>query len=94
MFLTRLGFGSKAVITGDLTQIDLPRGKMSGLKDAVRVLEGVEGVEFCFLKEGDVVRHPLVRRIIRAYDQHDATDPYAYEPKHEEHQEEDHGTDF
>ena len=94
MFLTRLGFGSKAVITGDLTQIDLPRGKMSGLKDAVRVLEGVEGVEFCFLKEGDVVRHPLVRRIIRAYDQQDATDPYAYEPKHEEHQEEDHGTDF
>ena len=92
MFLTRLGFGSKAVITGDLTQIDLPRGKMSGLKDAVRVLEGVEGVEFCFLKDGDVVRHPLVRRIIRAYDQHDATDPYA--PKHEEHQEEDHGTDF
>jgi len=94
MFLTRLGFGSKAVITGDLTQIDLPRGKMSGLKDAVRVLEGVEGVEFCFLKDGDVVRHPLVRRIIRAYDQHDATDPYAYEPKHEEQQEEEHGTDF
>ena len=81
MFLTRLGFGSKAVITGDLTQIDLPRGKMSGLKDAVRVLEGVEGVEFCFLKDGDVVRHPLVRRIIRAYDQH--------EPKEEEY-----GTDF
>ncbi|MBQ8590755.1 MAG: PhoH family protein [Firmicutes bacterium] len=81
MFLTRLGFGSKAVITGDLTQIDLPRGKMSGLKDAVRVLEGVEGVEFCFLKDGDVIRHPLVRRIIRAYD--------AHEP-----QEEEHGTDI
>jgi len=70
MFLTRLGFGSKAVVTGDLTQVDLPRGKVSGLKDAVRVLRGVEGVEFCFLKEGDVVRHPLVRRIIRAYDRY------------------------
>ena len=83
MFLTRLGFGSKAVITGDLTQIDLPRGKVSGLKDAVRVLQGVEGVEFCFLKEGDVVRHPLVRRIIRAYDQ--------MEGKREEDED---GTDF
>ena len=91
MFLTRLGFGSKAVITGDLTQIDLPRGKMSGLKDAVRILEGVEGVEFCFLKDGDVVRHPLVRRIIRAYDQHENQDEYDYMPKREEEQ---HGTDL
>lgn len=70
MFLTRLGFGSKAVVTGDITQIDLPRGKKSGLLDAVKVLDGVEGIEFCFLKDADVVRHPLVRRIIQAYDRH------------------------
>ena len=70
MFLTRLGFGSKAVVTGDITQIDLPRGKRSGLLDAVKVLEGVEGVDFCFLKDADVVRHPLVRRIIQAYDRY------------------------
>lgn len=68
MFLTRLGFGSKAVVTGDITQIDLPKGKRSGLLDAVKVLSGVEGVDFCFLKDADVVRHPLVRRIIQAYD--------------------------
>ena len=70
MFLTRLGFGSKAVVTGDITQIDLPKGKTSGLVDAIKVLDGVEGTEFCFLKEADVVRHPLVRRIIVAYDRY------------------------
>lgn len=70
MFLTRLGFGSKAVVTGDITQIDLPRGKRSGLLDASRVLQNVEGIDFCYLKDADVVRHPLVRRIIRAYDQY------------------------
>jgi len=69
MFLTRLGFGSKAVVTGDITQIDLPKGKKSGLIDAYRILDGVTGIEFCFLKDSDVVRHPLVRRIINAYDQ-------------------------
>ncbi|MBR5741675.1 MAG: PhoH family protein [Firmicutes bacterium] len=70
MFLTRLGFGSKAVVTGDITQIDLPRGKKSGLLEAMRVLEGTEGIAFCRLNEQDVVRHPLVRRIITAYDRY------------------------
>lgn len=68
MFLTRLGFGSKAIVTGDITQIDLPKGKRSGLIDAYKTLDGVQGIEFCFLKDSDVVRHPLVRRIINAYD--------------------------
>lgn len=75
MFLTRLGFGSKAVVTGDITQIDLPRGKKSGLVDAVKVLDGVEGIKFCFLKEVDVVRHALVRRIITAYDRYARENP-------------------
>ena len=67
MFLTRLGFGSKAVITGDITQIDLPDGKQSGLREALRVLDGVEGIAQCFLSEKDVVRHELVQRIVKAY---------------------------
>ena len=67
MFLTRLGFGSQAVITGDITQIDLPDGKQSGLKDALRVLDGVEGIAQCYLTEKDVVRHELVQRIVKAY---------------------------
>ena len=67
MFLTRMGFGSKMVITGDTTQIDLPADKMSGLKQAVRVLKGVEGIGICELGEQDVVRHVMVQRIIRAY---------------------------
>lgn len=75
MFLTRLGFGSKAVVTGDITQIDLPRGKKSGLVDAIRVLDKVEGVEFCFLKDADVVRHALVRRIIVAYERYAKENP-------------------
>lgn len=70
MFLTRLGFASKAVVTGDITQIDLPKGKKSGLIDAYHVLDGVPGLEFCFLKDADVVRHPLVRRVINAYDKY------------------------
>lgn len=70
MFLTRLGFGSKAVVTGDITQIDLPRGKRSGLVDAIKILDKVEGIEFCFLKDADVVRHALVRRIIVAYERY------------------------
>ncbi len=69
MFLTRLGFNSKAVITGDITQIDLPDGKHSGLKDAMRVLKNVEGVAQCVLTNRDVVRHPLVQRIIQAYEE-------------------------
>jgi len=70
MFLTRLGFGSKAVITGDITQIDLPKGKLSGLVDAYQILNGVSDIEFCFLKDTDVVRHPLVRKVINAYEQY------------------------
>jgi phosphate starvation-inducible PhoH-like protein len=68
MFLTRMGFGSKMVITGDVTQIDLPADKMSGLKQAVRVLDGVEGIGICGLSDQDVVRHIMVQRIIKAYD--------------------------
>ena len=68
MFLTRLGFGSKIVITGDVTQIDLPDDKVSGLKDAVRVLEGVNDIAICRLTSADVVRHALVQEIINAYE--------------------------
>jgi phosphate starvation-inducible PhoH-like protein len=68
MFLTRLGFGSKMVITGDVTQIDLPRGKQSGLNEAIRILKGVEELAFIFLTEQDVVRHHLVQKIIMAYE--------------------------
>ena len=68
MFLTRLGFGSKIVITGDITQIDLPADKVSGLREAMRVLKGVEDIAICRLGESDVVRHALVQRIIKAYE--------------------------
>ena len=68
MFLTRMGFGSKVVITGDVTQIDLPADKVSGLKEAVRVLRDVEGIGICQLNDQDVVRHVMVQRIIKAYD--------------------------
>ncbi len=71
MFLTRLGDGSKMVITGDKTQIDLPNGKSSGLEDAARILRGVEGVGILYLTDKDVVRNPLVMRIVRAYDKDD-----------------------
>jgi phosphate starvation-inducible protein PhoH and related proteins len=70
MFLTRIGFGSKAVITGDVTQIDLPTGKRSGLIEAERVLSGVEGIEFIYFTDKDVVRHRLVQMIIKAYESH------------------------
>jgi phosphate starvation-inducible PhoH-like protein len=70
MFITRLGFGSRAVITGDVTQIDLPSGKRSGLLDAIDILSGVEGISFVYFNEKDVVRHDLVARIIRAYDRY------------------------
>ncbi|MCI8478355.1 MAG: PhoH family protein [Oscillospiraceae bacterium] len=69
MFLTRLGFGSKIVITGDVTQIDLPTDKVSGLKEAMRVLDRVEDIAICRLGEADVVRHVIVQRIIRAYEE-------------------------
>lgn len=71
MFLTRLGFGSKAIITGDITQIDLPKGKSSGLKKAAEVLDGVKGIDFIYLDKRDVVRHQLVQRIIEAYEKHE-----------------------
>src|SRR5690606_28592418 len=74
MFLTRIGFGSTAVITGDLTQIDLPRHQKSGLKDALDVLRGVDGIGFTFFEAKDVVRHPLVARIVNAYDARDRQD--------------------
>jgi phosphate starvation-inducible protein PhoH and related proteins len=70
MFLTRIGFGSKAVITGDVTQVDLPAGKRSGLIEAERVLANLEGIEFIYFTEKDVVRHKLVQMIIKAYDEH------------------------
>ena len=69
MFLTRMGFGSKVVITGDITQIDLPSDKVSGLKEALRVLQGVEGLGICKLNDQDVVRHAMVQRIIKAYEE-------------------------
>ncbi len=72
MFVTRLGFNSKAVITGDVTQIDLPNARRSGLIEAVDILKNVEGLAFIYFDEGDVVRHHLVQRIIRAYDEHKA----------------------
>ena len=71
MFLTRLGFGSKIVITGDVTQIDLPDGKASGLKEAMRVLRDVEGIGICQLTNADVVRHVMVQRIVKAYEDYE-----------------------
>ena len=71
MFLTRIGFGSYAVVTGDVTQIDLPNGQMSGLKNAADVLQDVKGVSFTYFTRKDVVRHQLVQRIVRAYEEHD-----------------------
>ncbi|HET6492631.1 MAG TPA: PhoH family protein, partial [Burkholderiales bacterium] len=68
MFLTRIGFGSKAVVTGDITQIDLARGQKSGLVEARDVLKGVRGIAFTYFESEDVVRHPLVQRIVNAYE--------------------------
>ena len=76
MFLTRIGFGSKAVITGDITQIDLPDGKYSGLRDAIGILDNVEGIGISHLTAKDVVRHPLVQKIIQAYEKRDARNAY------------------
>jgi len=71
MFLTRIGFGSTAVITGDITQVDLPRGQLSGLRQASEVLAHVEGISFTFFNARDVVRHPVVQRVVRAYDDYE-----------------------
>lgn len=73
MFLTRLGFGSKAIITGDITQIDLPKGKQSGLKTVIKVLDNVKGIDFINFSKNDIVRHPLVQRIIEAYEKFENT---------------------
>ncbi|MEW5921704.1 MAG: PhoH family protein [Bacillota bacterium] len=70
MFLTRMGFGSRAVITGDITQVDLPRGKFSGLIEVMDILREVKGIDFVFLSDQDVVRHNLVQRIVRAYEEY------------------------
>ena len=72
MFLTRLGYGSKAVVTGDVTQVDLPSGRPSGLLEVQKVLRGVEGIAFCAFSEVDVVRHPLVQEVVRAYEAFEA----------------------
>jgi phosphate starvation-inducible PhoH-like protein len=77
MFLTRIGFGSKAVVTGDVTQIDLPTSRPSGLRQVIDLLPGVNGVAFTFFRSRDVVRHPLVQRIVQAYE---AADPAAVSP--------------
>lgn len=71
MFLTRIGFGSQAIVTGDITQIDLPDGKKSGLMEAQKILKDIEGIAFCTFTEKDVVRHPLVQKIIKAYEKYD-----------------------
>ena len=72
MFLTRIGFGSKVVVTGDQTQKDLPGGSASGLDTAIKVLKKVEDIGFCYLTSQDVVRHPLVQKIVQAYDDYEA----------------------
>jgi phosphate starvation-inducible PhoH-like protein len=71
MFLTRLGFGSRAVVTGDVTQVDLPEGRKSGLREVRRILEGIDGIKFFDFSDRDVVRHPVVARIVTAYDRAD-----------------------
>lgn len=75
MFLTRIGFQSTAIINGDITQVDLPKGKVSGLRHAINVLANVKGISFTFFGGADVVRHPLVQRIVEAYDEHEAPPP-------------------
>jgi phosphate starvation-inducible PhoH-like protein len=74
MFLTRLGFGSRAVITGDITQVDLPKEDFSGLIEIQKILKGIEGISFNYLSREDVVRHPLVQRIIDAYEEYETTE--------------------
>lgn len=74
MFLTRIGFGSTAVITGDITQVDLPASQTSGLRHVIDVLRAVEGISFTFFEARDVVRHPLVQRVVQAYEKHEAND--------------------
>lgn len=86
MFLTRIGFGSKAVVTGDLTQIDLPNANQSGLRQAYRILQNIEEIGFYTLKAEDVVRHPVVAKIIRAYDRYQARESSQYELRNKSHE--------
>ena len=92
MFLTRLGFGSKIVITGDVTQIDLPADKVSGLKEAVRVLEGIEDIAICRLTASDVVRHALVQKIVAAYDKFEQERSPASAPRNHPERGKSHGS--
>ena len=85
MFLTRIGFGSTAVITGDITQVDLPRGTRSGLAHVTEVLKDVKGIGFTHFESKDVVRHPLVQRIVEAYDRFDALQEAARKERRNEH---------
>lgn len=89
MFLTRIGFGSRAVITGDVTQVDLPYGKKSGLKEVVRILKNIEGIEFCNLTDKDVVRHPLVQAIVKAYEKDDMRKADKENDRHTKHSKQD-----
>jgi phosphate starvation-inducible PhoH-like protein len=83
MFLTRIGFGSRAIVTGDITQIDLPEGKKSGLKEVIRILKNINGIAFCRLTEKDVVRHPLVQAIVKAYERDDLKKESRREKNHD-----------
>ncbi len=85
MFLTRVGFGSRAVVTGDITQIDLPRNKESGLRHILNVLRDVDGLSFTFFDAHDVVRHPLVQRIVAAYEIYEREHPRLDEPVNREY---------
>jgi len=75
MFLTRLGESSKAVLSGDVTQVDLPQAKKAGLAETQTILSNIPGIQFCYLNETDVVRHPLVQEIIKAYDRYERKSP-------------------
>ncbi len=80
MLLTRIGYNTKVVVTGDVTQIDLPLGKMSGLVEAEKIISGVEGIAFVHFNDRDVVRHPLVQRIVRAYELYSAEEMSRQQP--------------
>jgi phosphate starvation-inducible PhoH-like protein len=84
MFLTRIGFGSKVVVTGDQTQKDLPKDAPSGLDTAIRVLSKVEDIRFCTLTSKDVVRHPLVQKIVNAYEEYESREKRTRAPKSSE----------
>jgi phosphate starvation-inducible PhoH-like protein len=81
MFLTRIGFGSRAVVTGDVTQIDLPPHQKSGLRHVIEVLKDVDGISFNFFQSRDVVRHPLVARIVNAYEDYEQANPAEYKKR-------------